>query len=809
MPASGSKYDVFLSHNSADKQAVEAIATMLLARGVRPFLDKWNLIPGTPWQEGLEEALDASSACAVFLGPSGVSPWQNEEMRAALEQRARDRASRVIPVLLPGAVPEADTVPRFLRRLTWCDFRPGLDDAEPFRRLLAGISGEAPGPIDAAEDLGNGAGTAFLMPDAAGEADGTIQSVDVALLRLRAMPYAWTRRSMLDPMAQAMREGKLPLILRGLRGIGKTTLLGQIAVRLRGEFPHVLAISLDGPARVEPTYVLEELNAFLTSLDRGIDLRQARGRDHHATFEALLERFLGLRLLVLVDAVDLAVPECQKWLLAELPALPTVRISATVQDRSPPGIAATVLLVPPLAEDEAEDFVAEMARVHDVVVDPSDLISRLPAALATHPQALTTLLAHLRDLPFELLLLEGFPEDTRAPAIWVEQTVASMDEHDQRVLALVDALGGIDLPSALNLLDLPLPEGFQSSLRLLLARSLVMRTGPVMEVPALVSEGLRVVEPGLVAGAFEQVAEAVAAATKQPFTVEEEAETLAAVSAQVAVRLTDAMQWGMLLEITSGDFLDLLNLRGQWKEYAVLLRLGLQAAAILGRRETQVDFGCRLARKLPQMGDPLGGREALRHVEQLIGTEGDTLEHAELYSHRALVCWADDDEEAIRELVRSRSIREAHGDRAGLVVVYKLIGNVYLGRGDYQKARAAYEEGLAIEPVAGREKHRLESEMCVALCDLNEGQPGLAEQRLRGVVERMRRLRYDAGQPKALFGLALALERLGEPDQALAAAREAVSLATGDPQVARAVEVLAWRLETSMTFPEEDCARSL
>jgi tetratricopeptide (TPR) repeat protein len=275
------------------------------------------------------------------------------------------------------------------------------------------------------------------------------------------------------------------------------------------------------------------------------------------------------------------------------------------------------------------------------------------------------------------------------------------------------------------------------------------------------------------------------------------------------VRLTDAMQWGMLLEITSGDFLDLLNLRGQWKEYAVLLRLGLQAAAILGRRETQVDFGCRLARKLPQMGDPLGGREALRHVEQLIGTEGDTLEHAELYSHRALVCWADDDEEAIRELVRSRSIREAHGDRAGLVVVYKLIGNVYLGRGDYQKARAAYEEGLAIEPVAGREKHRLESEMCVALCDLNEGQPGLAEQRLRGVVERMRRLRYDAGQPKALFGLALALERLGEPDQALAAAREAVSLATGDPQVARAVEMLAWRLETSMTFPEEDCARSL
>src|SRR5215208_959676 len=105
-------YDVFLSHSSVDKQAVEAIGRRLLVQGVRPFLDKWHLIPGTPWQEALEQALDRSTACAVFLGPSGISPWQNEEMRAALEDRARRRASGVIPVLLPGSSPEADKVPR-------------------------------------------------------------------------------------------------------------------------------------------------------------------------------------------------------------------------------------------------------------------------------------------------------------------------------------------------------------------------------------------------------------------------------------------------------------------------------------------------------------------------------------------------------------------------------------------------------------------------------------------------------------------------------------------------------------------------
>ena len=70
-------------------------------------------------------------------------------MRVALEKRVADRSRRyrVIPVLLPGADPaDPATLPRFLSRLTWVDFRQGLDDAEAFRRLVAGIHGVAPGP---------------------------------------------------------------------------------------------------------------------------------------------------------------------------------------------------------------------------------------------------------------------------------------------------------------------------------------------------------------------------------------------------------------------------------------------------------------------------------------------------------------------------------------------------------------------------------------------------------------------------------------------------------------------------------------
>ena len=87
MTDAATQYDVFLSHNSADKPAVEALAQRLVAAGFRPFLDRWHLIPGQPWQEALEQALDQSRTCVVFLGPNGVGPWENEEMRTALDER--------------------------------------------------------------------------------------------------------------------------------------------------------------------------------------------------------------------------------------------------------------------------------------------------------------------------------------------------------------------------------------------------------------------------------------------------------------------------------------------------------------------------------------------------------------------------------------------------------------------------------------------------------------------------------------------------------------------------------------------------
>ncbi len=133
-------YDVFLSHCSADKPAVEAIAVRLRDEaGLRPFLDKWDLVPGQPWLPALEQALEVSNTVAVFFGPQGMGAWHDQEKQLALVRAANKYEKRVIPVLLPGA--RKEDVGGFMRLRTWVD----LDHDGGFERLVAGVTGQAPG----------------------------------------------------------------------------------------------------------------------------------------------------------------------------------------------------------------------------------------------------------------------------------------------------------------------------------------------------------------------------------------------------------------------------------------------------------------------------------------------------------------------------------------------------------------------------------------------------------------------------------------------------------------------------------------
>lgn len=139
-------FDSFLSHNSKDKPIVRQLADALVARGMRPWLDERELVPGRPWQEALEEIIQTTKTAVVMFGPAGLGPWEEPEMRACLSEFV-DRKLPVIPVLLPGA-PKQPDLPLFLKAFTWVDLRGGLSD-DGLDRLQWGITGQKPGSVAA------------------------------------------------------------------------------------------------------------------------------------------------------------------------------------------------------------------------------------------------------------------------------------------------------------------------------------------------------------------------------------------------------------------------------------------------------------------------------------------------------------------------------------------------------------------------------------------------------------------------------------------------------------------------------------
>jgi len=138
------KYDIFLSHNSKDKKAVEEIARQLMKVGIRPWLDKWDLAAGDILAEKLDWAIENIPCAALFFGKHDAGDWHIMEYRAYLEDWAKQQA-RMIPVILPGAADEPN-LPRFLRQALWVDMRHWkARDDDGLYQLVCGITKRAPG----------------------------------------------------------------------------------------------------------------------------------------------------------------------------------------------------------------------------------------------------------------------------------------------------------------------------------------------------------------------------------------------------------------------------------------------------------------------------------------------------------------------------------------------------------------------------------------------------------------------------------------------------------------------------------------
>jgi len=144
--------EVFVSYNREDMVNVEQVVSRLHEEvGIRIWFDRQNLIPGEPWPKRLEQALEASEALVVFLGPNGIGNWQDREIHGANQKSVDDPQVRVIPVLLPGG-PSPKELPLFLRLYDCVDFsgRDGLSIETEFHRLVSGIRNRSPNGVEEA-----------------------------------------------------------------------------------------------------------------------------------------------------------------------------------------------------------------------------------------------------------------------------------------------------------------------------------------------------------------------------------------------------------------------------------------------------------------------------------------------------------------------------------------------------------------------------------------------------------------------------------------------------------------------------------
>ena len=223
------RYHAFLSHSGAETSLIEELAYGLEQRGLSCWLDTWNLIAGDPWQPAIEEALGQCDTCVVFFGPHGLGPWQNEEMRLAIQRRvnAQNRSLRVLLVILPGGqrAKESD-VPGFLQGTTWVRFERSIDEKDALHRLECGIRGI---PVDRKPTIPEGKcpylGLKTFQPEDAALFYGRTAKVQELVDRLRTG-------------LGSLREERF-LALIGASGSGKSSLAlaGLIPAIRRGELP--------------------------------------------------------------------------------------------------------------------------------------------------------------------------------------------------------------------------------------------------------------------------------------------------------------------------------------------------------------------------------------------------------------------------------------------------------------------------------------------------------------------------------------------------------------------------------------------
>lgn len=133
MPARHFKFDVFLSHNRAQKDWTHDLAIRLRDAGFKVWFDEWSLRGGEVGSIGMERGLEESRHVVLVLSPQFIaSEWTGYETQIALLMSPANRDRKLIPILHT----KCDLPPR-ISRINWINFSDALADPARFEFRVA------------------------------------------------------------------------------------------------------------------------------------------------------------------------------------------------------------------------------------------------------------------------------------------------------------------------------------------------------------------------------------------------------------------------------------------------------------------------------------------------------------------------------------------------------------------------------------------------------------------------------------------------------------------------------------------------
>ena len=117
-------YDVFLSHNSAQKTWSRTLARRLRDEGFRVWFDEWCLRGGENWIVGLRRGVNESRHVVFVLSPESIDAvWPRFKVYLAIFQDPAAEDRKLIPIVhTPCELPDEIAIRQFV------DFTETHDD---------------------------------------------------------------------------------------------------------------------------------------------------------------------------------------------------------------------------------------------------------------------------------------------------------------------------------------------------------------------------------------------------------------------------------------------------------------------------------------------------------------------------------------------------------------------------------------------------------------------------------------------------------------------------------------------------------